>query len=184
MTDEKYWRGKPGASVSTYRQACFDLALANVPRIVVEVGVYAGGLSRKLATLPTLERLYLVDSWEGSTEKRQPPFYMPDDQERMNEVAASVKTWAAITPKVTVMHMSSAEAAEMFDDASVDFVHTDGDHTLAGITTDIVAWLPKVRTGGILSGDNYEMPTVAAGVDKRLPKRQLAANGRLWWYRK
>lgn len=183
MTDAKYWRGTPAASVSAYRQACFELALANKPRVIIEIGVYAGALSRRLAVLPGLERLYLVDSWEGATIDRQPPFYMPDNQARMDQVAAGVKAWAAVTPKVTVMHMRSVEAVETFEDGSVDFWHTDGDHTAQGIFGDIHAWLPKIRPGGIMSGDNFEMPTVAAGVDALLSHRQLLANGRLWYAR-
>lgn len=176
--------GKKVGSVKEYRKACIDLALAEAPRVVVEVGVYSGKLSRYLAELPTLERLYLVDSWEGGSKERPPPFFYSYDQPHMDMIAHKVKDWAAANSKITVVHMRSIDAASLFKDGEVDFFHTDGDHTLEGITSDIRSWLPRVRLGGILSGDNYEMPSVAAGVDELLPHRQLAARGRLWWVRK
>ncbi len=166
--------GKP-CNAATYRQATLDLALANAPRIVVEVGVYQGALSKMLATMPSLERLYVIDSWDG--------YYSRFGDAHMENIAAEVIAWGKMQPKVTVRRLDSVDAASAFENQSVDFFHTDGDHSLAGIRRDIRTWLPKVRGGGIISGDNYEAPTVAQGVNEFLPHRELLANGRLWWAR-
>lgn len=169
-------RLKP-ANAETYRRAALALAAGEKPRVLVEVGVYAGALSKMFAAgLPSLERQIIVDSWESG--------YSRLSAAHMDGVAFSVQAWARSQPRVEVLRMRSHEAAPLFADGSVDFFHTDGDHSLEGIRTDILQWFPKVRAGGILSGDNYEAPTVAAGVDALLPGRQLAANGRLWWIRK
>lgn len=160
-------------NAATYRQAAFELALSVNPKIVVEVGVYAGALSRMLAKLPSLERLTIVDSWVGGYSKLT--------QTHMDGIAASVIEWAGTEPKAVVHRMDSVEGAKLFVAETIDFFHTDGDHSLDGICNDITAWLPKVKVGGILSGDNYECETVAEGVDKLLPHRRLAAFGRLWW---
>jgi hypothetical protein len=181
---EAYWRGKPGANVAAYRKAVLMLAQSIAARTIVEVGVWRGGLSRLLAGIASLDHLHLVDSWQGSGPERQPPFYMAADQAEMDQVAESVKAWAAGMPNVTVLHMPSTAAAERFADGSVDFVHIDADHTVKGVMGDIRAWLPKVRGGGILCGDNHEMPTVGQTVDRLLPRRRLAANGRVWWITK
>ena len=167
--------GKP-CNAATYRAATLKLAEPEKPKVLVEVGVYAGALSSMFATIPSIERQYIVDSWQGG--------YSGFNQKHMESIANSVLTWASTQPKVTVHRMDSAEAAKLFDDESIDFFHTDGDHSLAGIRADIAAWLPKVKKGCILSGDNYEIPTVAQGVREAFPKHQLLANGRLWWVRK
>ncbi len=163
-------------NAATYRKATYQLALAENPRILVEVGVYAGALSQMFAQLPSIERQVIVDSWEGN--------YCDFGQPHMDLIAAKVQSWAADYPKIEVLRMRSNLAAALFADESVDFFHTDGDHSLEGISADITFWLPKVRAGGILSGDNYEIAAVAQGVDALLPNRQLLANGRLWWSRK
>ncbi len=163
-------------NAATYRAATCELAAAHQPRVVVEVGVYAGALSRMLASLPTVESMTVVDSWEGG--------YSNFSQAHMDEIAAGVIAWGETDPKVTVHRLRSADAVALFEDESIDFFHTDGDHGLDGIRTDITLWLPKVKPGGIISGDNYEAPTVAQGVDELLPGRELLAKGRLWWARK
>ena len=158
-----------------YRQATYELAMKEQPRVVVEVGVYAGGLSKLLSTVPSIRRYFIVDSWLGN--------YSNFGQEHMDRIAAEVMAWAATDPRIVVLRMDSAQAATQFVEGSVDFWHTDGDHSLEGITTDITEWRHTVRSGGIMSGDNYEEPSVAAGVDRLLPQRGLAAKGRLWWAR-
>lgn len=160
-------------NAATYRQATFDLAKKHSPKIVCEVGVYAGLLSRMLAALPTLEKLYVIDSWQGD--------YCKFGQKHMDGIAEGVIKWGATDPKVDVRRLDSRVAAEAFADESIDFWHTDGDHSLAGITGDISSWIGKVKPGGILSGDNYEIPEVAKGVQTLLPDHRLLANGRLWW---
>lgn len=167
--------GKP-CNAATYRAAALALALPENPKMLVEVGVYAGALSMMFATIPSLERQIIVDSWKGG--------YSNFDQKHMDGIAAGVEAWAKTQPKVNVMRMDSQEAALWFEDGSIDFWHTDGDHSLAGIRGDIAAWLPKVKPGCILSGDNYEIPAVAQGVREAFPKHKLLANGRLWWVRK
>jgi hypothetical protein len=102
----------------------------------------------------------------------------------MDGIAKGVLDWAATQPKVEVYREDSRVAAKRFEDESIDFWHTDGDHSLEGIRGDIAAWLPKVKPGCILSGDNYEIKEVAQGVREAFPKHQLLANGRLWWVRK
>jgi len=163
-------------NAATYRAATYALAVEAKPRIVVEVGVYQGALSRLLCQLPTLERLHVVDSWDG--------YYSKFGDEHMEKVAAGVIAWGATEPKVEVHRLDSSDAALLFADESIDFWHTDGDHSLAGVRRDITMWAPKVKRGGILSGDNYEAATVAQGVRELLPDHQLLANGRLWWARK
>lgn len=163
-------------NAATYRKATFDLALMHDHAVVVEVGVYAGDLSKMLADLPELSHLYVIDSWDGHYSKL--------GYEHMERIAAGVIAWGATRSDVTVRRLDSADGAAQFEDNSIDFFHTDGDHSLAGIRRDITLWLPKVRVGGIISGDNYEAKTVAQGVDELLPHRELLANGRLWWARK
>jgi Methyltransferase domain len=166
---------KPKANAATYRQACYDLALQEQPRVIVEVGVYAGDLSRLLASIPSVERLWLVDHW------REPAFVRRFGKEHMDTMAARVIAWADTMPTVQVLQMASAKAARQFADSSICFWETDGDHSIEGITSDLRAWMPKVRSGGIVCGDNFEMPSVATVVNHFLPERQLAAGGRFWW---
>ncbi len=53
---------------------------------------------------------------------------------------------------------SSSESARFFEDGSVDFVFIDADHVYDRVKEDILAWLPKVKPGGIIAGHDYNAP--------------------------
>lgn len=52
----------------------------------------------------------------------------------------------------------SAAAAAHFADASVDFVFIDADHVYERVHEDLLAWLPKIKPGGIIAGHDYNHP--------------------------
>ena len=47
------------------------------------------------------------------------------------------------------MQELSVKAAENFEDAYFDWVYIDALHTEAALATDLEAWYPKVRAGGL-----------------------------------
>ena len=76
---------------------------------------------------------------------------------------------------VTLIVSDSATAAGLFADRSLDWVHLDASHDREHLTADIRAWLPKVRKGGWLSGDDYnaeKWPDVVSTVRDLLPGAQ------------
>ena len=63
-----------------------------------------------------------------------------------------------------IMEMTTAEAAKLVPDESLDFVFIDAAHDYDSVCADITNWAPKVKPGGFLTGHDYEWPTVAAAV--------------------
>jgi hypothetical protein len=61
--------------------------------------------------------------------------------------------------KVNQINEPSLLAADQFKDKSLDFVYIDGDHTYDGVVTDITAWIPKIKSDGIIGGHDYKEPT-------------------------
>jgi predicted O-methyltransferase YrrM len=76
-------------------------------------------------------------------------------------------------PKVVQYREPSVIAARRFDDRSLDFVYVDGDHTFEGVTADIRAWLPKIRSGGVIAGDDFSWDGVARAVHAELPRFEV-----------
>lgn len=77
--------------------------------------------------------------------------------------------------EVVLIVAGSIEAAGLFADRSVDWVHLDARHDYGHVKADIAAWLPKVRAGGWLSGDDYDevkWPGVVRAVRESLPAAQ------------
>lgn len=147
----------------------------NVKR-VAEVGVWGGLQSMGLAKLPELEELILIDPWaaelndfehdgetyECSMRKGVPP----PSQEKCDRLFNSVTEMFADNPKVTIIRKTSEEAARDIPDGSLDMVYIDAIHLYDWVKQDIELWLPKLREGGIISGDDYNMEEVRRAVDE------------------
>ena len=67
--------------------------------------------------------------------------------------------------------MMSTDAANLYEDGSLDFVLIDGAHDYTSVCEDIKAWLPKVKKGGILAGDDWPYPGIQAAVRKQLESK-------------
>ncbi len=73
---------------------------------------------------------------------------------------------------ITLIVSDSVTASRLFGDASIEWVHLDARHDYASVKADIEAWLPKVKPGGWLSGDDYDeikWPDVVKAVSDLLP---------------
>lgn len=77
--------------------------------------------------------------------------------------------------KIVLIISDSVSASKLFSDSSLDWVHLDARHDYASVKADIEAWLPKIKAGGWLSGDDYneqKWPEVVKAVRDLLPGAQ------------
>jgi len=68
----------------------------------------------------------------------------------------------------TPIRMMSIDAAKLYENNSLDFVLIDGAHDYESVCNDIEAWLPKIKKGGVLAGDDWPYPGIQAAVRKQL----------------
>ena len=86
--------------------------------------------------------------------------------------------------KISLIIADSVRASRLFPDASLDWVHLDARHEYDKVRKDIQAWLPKVRHGGWLSGDDYDeikWPEVVRAVGDQLPGAAAWSTGQWRW---
>ncbi len=57
--------------------------------------------------------------------------------------------------RVEIHRALSHDALETFEDASLDWVYIDGNHTYEVVKGDIALSLQKVKPNGIISGDDF-----------------------------
>ncbi len=78
------------------------------------------------------------------------------------------RNMSPVEGKYNIIKGQSDESASQFEDGSLDFVFLDADHVYARVKGDILAWLPKIKKGGILAGHDYEPqhPGVKQAVDE------------------
>lgn len=125
----------------------------------VEVGCWHGRSTRYLATEIANSgkqiRLDAVDHFRGSQGE--------GEQFMRDEAASGGGTIRAtfdanmgpLLSRINVVQEASTKAAELYKDESLDFVFIDAGHSEEEVLADIVAWHPKVKPGGILSGHDF-----------------------------
>lgn len=59
---------------------------------------------------------------------------------------------------VTLMIGDSRNVAKLFPNGSLDFVFLDAKHDYQHFKADLLSWLPKVRPGGVIAGDDAGVP--------------------------
>ena len=155
----------------------------------VEVGCWLGDSSSYMAKAikdsgKNIE-FWCVDTWKGSEGVlwMQPFLNAADgdmypmwDKRMRND---GVRPWAI------PFQQPSVEAATRFKDESLDFVFIDGDHRYDEVRADIAAWLPKLKPGGLLAGDDYDQdshPGVWRAVREKFGN-ETESRGRSWLHR-
>jgi hypothetical protein len=86
--------------------------------------------------------------------------------------------------KILLIISDSTTASGLFNNGSLEWVHLDARHDYASVKTDIETWLPKLKSGGWLSGDDYDKskwPEVVKAVGDVLPGAKLWTNQQ-WRY--
>lgn len=118
----------------------------------VEVGVLFGEYSRHmLGFWPG--RLTMVDPWVNQDVRT----YL-DGCNAVNLADAEATARASVAQfgdRATLLRMFSAEAAQTIPDGSLEWAYIDANHSYKFATADIAAWLPKVRSGGVLAGHDF-----------------------------
>lgn len=132
--------------------------------IGIELGVAEGILSERFLRRSVLSHLYSVDMYAG---------------DRGHDVAQYRRALERLAPyrdRNTLVKMRFDEALAMFPDNSFDFIYVDGyAHTGEEGGQTFYDWLPKLKPGGVMAGDDYcaEWPLVVAAVDRFLAEHQM-----------
>eukprot|EP01062_Namystynia_karyoxenos_P034037 TRINITY_DN24986_c0_g1_i1.p1 TRINITY_DN24986_c0_g1~~TRINITY_DN24986_c0_g1_i1.p1 ORF type:complete len:428 (+),score=90.66 TRINITY_DN24986_c0_g1_i1:42-1286(+) len=127
----------------------------------VEVGVRWGEFSTVLLRKCRNLTLYMVDPWIA--QENYTDLVNIQTSRRGNELLSgeqmykyvALKMARAFGDRARVLRMFGAEAAAHFRNSSVDFVYIDARHDFKAVTEDLVAWWPKLRPGGVMSGHDY-----------------------------
>ena len=160
----------------------------NGPAHFVEIGSYKGKSSSfmavEIANSKKNIKFDCVDTWEGSPEHQAGGNL--EDADVINDLIFDVfkKNMEPVKDYYTAKRMPSLQASASYPDNSLDFVFIDADHSYQSVREDIIAWWPKVKNGGIISGHDYQMgtPGVIAASNELLG--YVRVTGSCWWHKK
>lgn len=129
--------------------------IAEPGSVFVEIGAWKGKSTAFMAVeiLNSGKNIefHTVDTFKGSdTEAQQSQI-----RDGLNVFETFQKNLSPVLEHINVHVGDSVQVCKEFDNQSVDFVFIDGNHLYPYVKADIEAWLPKVKPGGFIGGDDF-----------------------------
>jgi hypothetical protein len=122
---------------------------------MAEIGVWKGAFAKYiLEQCEFIKCYYMIDPWATLPNWNKPRNVSTEVFNEVYEEAMCNTEFAAA--KRIVLRGTSKDVIDNIPDESLDFAYIDGDHTLRGITIDLIKLLPKIRQGGIIGGDDFK----------------------------
>jgi len=132
---------------------------------MAEVGIWKGEFSAEmLSNCPSINKYYMIDPW-AHQEDWDKPFNL-DDDEKFEEIYREAMSRTEFAGrKRRALRGKTEDVVNEIPDNSLDLVYIDGDHTLRGITLDLISLYPKVKDGGYIGGDDFKINPWHHGFD-------------------
>lgn len=179
---EHFYQQVPGF-MSHRNTIMLDLVLQKFPAqgVWVELGSWMGRSAAycvvELINRDKLGDFYCIDTWDGGAEHQGWRELQTLEQNFHDNISP-------IQDLVTVIKSESWQAAETFQDNSVDFCYVDAGHTYDAVTRDLTAWWPKIKPGQYFGGDDYTKgwPEVCRAVQEFFTALgiRVRKSGRCW----
>lgn len=158
--------------------------------VCAEIGVHQGIFSRTMFDVLNPSKLYLIDPWEvGSDKNTELKTYPPSHviQEGLFTAYSTQTDMDAVQSrfhreineeKVILKKGYSYDVVSSFPDDYFDFLYIDATHIYECVKADIMMFLPKLKTKGLMCGhDYYDIPSfsVIPAID------EVVNNGTFQW---
>lgn len=132
--------------------------LAEDGDLFVEVGSFKGRSSAFLAVelinSGSKVKLDLIDTWEGSVEHQKGAECEVKEVVEGTLFEVFKENMKPVEGQYNAIRMKSTDAAALYANESIDFLMIDGAHEFDSVVADIRAFLPKMKKGGIMCGDD------------------------------
>jgi len=158
-----HWNPYGPFQLEGFIKLCLDINNLGTELTGVEIGSFYGESANLLLSFPHVKKLTCVDI-----------FIQPYLEQRLKHHIDH--------NRLVTKQMTSIEAADLFEDASLDFVYIDADHSYDAVVADLAAWYPKLKTNGLFCGHDYLVEENANTVVKAVDEFFAANNLTLKWY--
>lgn len=123
-------------------------------RNFAEIGVFRGDFAEvMLRNCPGIEKYYMIDPWRNLDAWDKPANTNTETLELLMQKCLEKTGFAS--DKRIVLRGKTTEVIDNIPDNSLDLAYIDGDHTLKGISIDLIRTYPKIKTGGYIGGDDF-----------------------------
>lgn len=120
---------------------------------IAEIGVYKGDFAaHMLKVCPSIESYTMIDPWRNLADWNKPANEDSTTFDTFYNTVLERTNFAA--EKRKILRGTTSEVADSIQAESLDFIYIDGDHTLRGITIDLLQLWDKVAANGWIGGDD------------------------------
>lgn len=146
---------------------------------IVEVGCWKGKsvgfLALQLRALEWKGRLVVVDTFRGDGDcgNNAGSSIRAEFEENMRSLG--------VLDMIEIVEGDSAGSASLFENGSVWFAFIDAAHDEDSARRDVSAWLPKIMSGGILAGHDWQSRGVRVAVKELVP---TASHDGVCWFQR
>ncbi len=158
----KFTPMSPEEKALSRRDFLFDQVPAD--SVGAEIGVLRGDFTARVLDVAKPSRYHLIDPWycsdESDTKGARWGTAQSMTQAKMDAMHDSVAQRFANdiqADRIIINRQGSVEAAAQFEDEYFDWVYIDGNHLYEAVKADLEYYLPKVKRGGFLMGDDYDV---------------------------
>lgn len=138
-------------------QKILELVEQHKPKVCVELGTWQGASAIPVAR--AIRRwggtLACVDNWNGNV----------NNETLLSAIANVTMPWmlancarnliqAGVTANIRLIPADTVDAAQCWR-GPIDYLYVDADHSYDGVMADLRAWVPHVKPGGLIIGDDY-----------------------------
>lgn len=145
-------------SFSRPERAKFVRQFIKEDQIGAEIGVCNGVFAWHVLLQKKPKQLFLIDPWG--------PGINFEKQEVLDKQYEKVAHLFAPYERVSILRMRSENAVHLFDDEYFDYVYIDGEHSYEAVKRDLQNYLPKIKCGGYLIGDDLGWEGVRPAVEE------------------
>lgn len=140
---------------------------------IAEIGLGGGDNALKmLKTLP-YARFVFVDSYDVNNPTFQFDKHIFSNEERDEFISKVKEKLSPYNDRVQIVIKDSMQASEDFPDGHFDYIYIDAEHDKLSVLKDLMAWFPKLKRGGIISGHDCTVEGVKAAVNEFLQKTEF-----------
>ncbi len=136
-------------------------------RVGVELGVAAGRHSEYILYRTGVRRLYSIDRWQHVDGYNDAMNLPQNEHDELYEYVS--QKLSKFGDRSVVVRQDTTTASDLFENESLDFVYVDADHSYEGCKRDLLAWIPKIKKGGFITGHDLNWESVSTAISEVLP---------------
>jgi len=126
-----------------------------------EIGVWKGGFTKQILEAVNPKELFLIDPYAYQPSYTSAWYGKPElDQKKMDAIFEETKADLETLSRNVELHFlreDSTKAHQKIEEGGLDWVYIDGNHTYEFVKKDLLNFYPKVKVGGYITGDDYDL---------------------------